>query len=355
MELFRLRHPDWQLVLSFFSPSGYQVRKDYPGADCVCYLPLDTPRNAREFLDILRPRIAIFVKYEFWYFYLRELHRRNITTYLICGIFRPEQLFFKSYGGFYRQWLHFFRGLLLQDTRSAELLAACGIQEGVAVLGDARFDRVYEAAQQRTPLDMVATFCGDSQIFVAGSTWPTDEEGLHRVIAALPTHWKFILVPHEIHETHIAQWTETYAPLAVRYSSQPTPAELQAARLLIVDRVGILLQIYHYAHLAYVGGGFGVGIHNTLEPAACGVPVIIGPKHQAFREALELIAVGGAKVVRNPDDFAQVIVPLMQDTTARSQMGTIAQEYVRSHIGVSHEIVRTLEQEIGIAPTKPKP
>lgn len=347
MELFKQRHPDWKLVVTFYSPSGYEVRKNYSVADLVCYLPLDTPRNARRFVDAIKPTVAVFVKYEFWYYYLRELHQRGVAVYLISAIFRREQAFFKSYGHLYRQWLLLFKGLMVQDQASVDLLAKHHIVKGVQVVGDSRFDRVWQAATQPTKqLEKIELFCTDSSIFVAGSTWPPDEEHIRSVINAMPPDWKCILVPHEIHEAHILEIMSQYGGCAVRYTSPSTPEELHAAHLLIVDQVGLLLSLYRYADFAYIGGGFGVGIHNTLEPASCGLPVLFGPNFSNFREARELIALGAAVSLHTKEDFMRECSLLMSNQQKRKTMGHLAKEYVATNTGASQKIVDTIEREL---------
>lgn len=347
MELFKRLHPNWQLVVTFFSPSGYEVRKDYPLADFVLYLPLDTPSNARRFIDTLQPTIAVFVKYEFWYFYLRELRRRGIAVHLISALFRPEQLFFKSYGMGYRSWLQLFNTLMVQDVQSSELLARFGIAQQVAVVGDSRFDRVYEAAQQPRSVEKVEIFAANVSVFVAGSTWPADEERLLPIFRELPKGWKAILVPHEIHEQNIVHWLHLFsAEEIVRYTAETTLEHLQKARIMIVDSVGLLLAIYRYASLVYVGGGFGVGIHNTLEPATFSLPITFGPHFTAFREALDLIDRGAALTLETQEDFREELLQLMHDTALRAKMGSIARDYVLANIGASQRIIKLLERSI---------
>lgn len=345
MERFKQLHPDWKLVITFYSPSGYEVRKNYAVADLVSYLPLDTPRNARKFITLIQPTVAVFVKYEFWYYYLHELSKRHIPSYLISAIFRREQAFFRrGYGALYRRWLLLFTGLMVQDQPSANLLAEYGIVQGVQVVGDSRFDRVWQAASQPVkPLEKVEAFCANAPVFVAGSTWAADEEYLRPVIDAMPQEWKCIVVPHEIHEANILDWLSRYASTAVRYTAESTPEELQHARVLLVDQVGILLSIYRYASLAYVGGGFGVGIHNTIEPAACGLPVCFGPNFAAFREARELITQGAALSLHSAEDFMRELLALMQNKHKREEMGHTAKEYVAANIGASGRIIATIE------------
>ena len=349
MERFRREHPDWQLVVTFFSPSGYEIRKNYAQATYVGYLPLDTPRNARRFLDIVRPTVALFVKYEFWYYFLRELHRRSIPTFLVSAIFRPKQAFFKPYGAYYRRWLLLFDELLVQDQRSRELLAAHGISEGVDVVGDARFDRVVEGVTQTMHLEKIEHFAHASQLLVLGSLWQADAERLFPVLDTLPEGWKCVVVPHEIREGEIEGWMKRYAGKAIRYTQTTTSEALEAARLLIVDKVGILFSIYHYAQIAYVGGGFGVGIHNTLEPAVFGIPVLFGPNHTAFREALELLAEGGAEALETQEEFQERFAVLFQDQSLRERMGKRARDYVFSHTGASELVCRKIDRRLSLS------
>ena len=342
MERFKREHPDWQLVVTFFSPSGYEVRKHYAQADYVGYLPLDTPRNARCFLDAVSPTVAVFVKYEFWYYMLRELKRRGVATYLVSGIFRPSQAFFKSYGKHYRRWLLFFEALLVQDASSRDLLAHYGITQGVEVVGDTRFDRVEEGARKTVALEKLEGFAAGAKLLVAGSIWPADAERLTPIFDTLPAGWKCVIVPHEIHESEIVAWLKRYEGQAVRYSMPYTPAEWTLARYLVVDTVGLLLSIYHYGQLAYVGGGFGVGIHNTLEPAAFGQPVLFGPNHTFFREALDLLELGGAQTLATQDDFQTNFAQLFEDEELRKQMGRIARDYVVSNVGASERVCQRI-------------
>lgn len=346
MERFKREHPDWQLVVTFFSPSGYEVRKHYAQADYVGYLPLDTPRNARRFLEVVRPTVAVFVKYEFWYYFLRELHRGGVPTYLVSGIFRPEQAFFKGYGKHYRRWLLLFEALLVQDERSRDLLASHGITQGVEVVGDTRFDRVEEGAGKTVALEKLEGFAAGEKLLVAGSIWGADAEYLTPIFDTLPEGWKCVIVPHEIHESEIEAWLKRYEGNAVRYTAPYTPAEWTCARYLVVDTVGLLFSIYHYGQLAYVGGGFGVGIHNTLEPAAFGLPVLFGPHYTAFREALDLLELGGAQALSTQEAFQKNFSQLFEDEELRAQMGRIARDYVFSNVGASERVCSRINAQL---------
>lgn len=343
MEHFMAQHRGWRLVVSFFSPSGYEVRANYGPAAYVCYLPLDTPRNAHDFVQLVRPQLAVFVKYELWYNVLEALRSAGVETFLISARFRPEQAFFRWYGRWYLEWLQLFKQIFVQDAESQLLLETFEVQ-GVQVAGDTRFDRVAEVAAGADPVDLVARFVGGGPTLVAGSTWPADEAALGRVVQAMPAGWRAVVVPHEINDGRIRAWMRGLGVPAVRYTADPNAEALAAARVLVVDTVGLLLRIYQYADLAYVGGGFGVGIHNVLEPAAFGVGVLFGPVHRAFREALGLIEDGGAIGVQSTAELEAVLLRLMGDEPARSAMGRAALGYVQSHTGATARVVGCLSE-----------
>lgn len=256
MEQFMAQRPGWRLVVSFFSPSGYTVRQNYPLASCVCYLPLDTARNARRFLEIVRPSLAFFVKYELWYNYLRLLHQQGIPTFLISAIFRPSQPFFRWWGRAYRRWLGYFTRVFVQDSESLALLNRFGISNA-EVAGDTRFDRVQEASQHAEPLVQLSSFFANRRALVAGSTWPPDETGLVEVAKRLPDGWCMVLIPHEIDARRIAQWRKCVGCPSLLYSELGGQCASAEYRILVVDTVGLLLRLYQYAALAYVGGGSG--------------------------------------------------------------------------------------------------
>jgi 3-deoxy-D-manno-octulosonic-acid transferase len=342
MEAIRKRYPQYKILLTFFSPSGYEVRKDYDGADVICYLPFDTPFKVNKFLHLANPAMAIFIKYEFWYNYLAELKRRNIPTYLVSGIFRREQLFFKWYGGWYRKALLCFERLFVQNEASAQLLAEFGITN-VSVCGDTRFDRVLEIQRQARLLPMVEEFVGDGDklVVVAGSTWPQDEDVL------LPyfnehTEMKLIIAPHEIHREHLIDIATKLKRPSIRLSetNEQTVADKDC---LIIDSFGMLSSVYRYGHIAYIGGGFGRGIHNTLEAAVYGIPVLFGPNYQKFREAKELILAGGGFTIANEEGFRALMEKMTADTDFRQSAGHVVADYVQQNSGVTEKILKELE------------
>jgi len=335
IEQLKKEKPGTKILLTFFSPSGYEVRKDYAGADIVSYLPLDTPYAASSFVKLVKPSKAIFIKYEFWPNYLMALQSAKVPVYSISAIFRPTQIFFKWYGGWYLNLLKSFRHIFVQDQSSLELLAKHGFSK-ITVAGDTRFDRVYDLCQQAKELPLIESFVQGKQVIVAGSTWPKDEELLVRYLNLHPDV-KLILVPHEIHEAHILEISKLLDGRFVRYS-EASGANLTDASCLVVDTIGILSSIYRYANVAYIGGGFGVGIHNTLEAAVWSVPVVFGPNYHRFREARKLIAVGGAFSVSNYALLETQLDRLLKDTSA----GKMAGEYVKSNTGATRLILKKI-------------
>ncbi|HCT29514.1 MAG TPA: 3-deoxy-D-manno-octulosonic acid transferase [Bacteroidales bacterium] len=301
IEAFRSKYPDIKILLTFFSPSGYEIRKNYQGADYICYLPLDTYWNSKKFIDIVNPIATIFVKYEFWYFYLNGLKKRGIPTYVISAIFRPEQAFFKWYGGWYCKFLANFKHLFVQNEKSKELLASIGVSN-VTVAGDTRFDRVVANAKAAKAITLIEQFAGNSKVLVAGSTWPKDEEVIIEHFKTNPHNLKLIIAPHEIHEQEIEKLRNSFGIKTLRYT-KPDECNPSDAQVLIIDTIGILSSVYRYGHFAYIGGGFGVGIHNTLEAAVFGIPVVFGPNYSRFQEAVELIEIGSAKSITDLQEF----------------------------------------------------
>ncbi len=301
IEAFRVKYPEIKILLTFFSPSGYEVRKNYQGADYIFYLPLDTLWNAKRFLDIVNPVATVFVKYEFWYFYLNGLKKRGAPTYVISAIFRPEQAFFKWYGGWYRKFLANFQHLFVQNEKSKELLSSIGINN-VSVAGDTRFDRVIANAQAAKVIPLIEQFVGNSKVMVAGSTWPKDEEIIIEHFKTNPHNLKLIIASHEIHEQEIEKLRNRFGLKTLRYT-KPDEFNPNDAQVLVIDTIGILSSVYRYGHISYIGGGFGVGIHNTLEAAVFGIPVLFGPNYHRFNEAVELIAIGSAKSIESIDEL----------------------------------------------------
>lgn len=336
MERIRRDYPEYKILLTFFSPSGYEVRKDYQGADIICYLPLDTIRNARRFLRRVRPVMAFFIKYEFWYNYLHILKHRNIPVYSVSSIFRPDQVFFKWYGYQYAHVLKCFTRFMVQNEQSKLLLAKLGITD-VDVVGDTRFDRVLQIKEAAKQLPIVEAFKQDYKVFVAGSSWPPDEDIFIRFFNE-HKDWKLIIAPHVIGEDHLQHILSKLDRKTVRYT-QTTAEEAASADCLIIDCFGLLSSIYHYGEVAYVGGGFGVGIHNVLEAAVWDVPVIFGPNNHRFQEARGLIAAGGGFEINNDEDFVNVMTRLMNDQTALTEAGTKAGTFVMSLSGATDKVL----------------
>lgn len=345
MEQFLKQNPGWKLVVTFFSPSGYAIRQNYSKALYVCYLPPDKIGNARKFIQMLQPQLVFFVKYDLWRNYLRTLHELEVPTYLISAIFRPEQLFFKSYGGWYRKWLHYFTRILVQNEYSAELLKTIDVHR-VTVAGDTRFDRVVDAAKSSVEYPPVRHLAERAKIFIAGSTWPADQAPLLQVALELPEDWIFVLVPHEVDNARINRWIKLLPYPSARVSQNPMPEQLKQVKVLVVDTVGHLLAAYSSASLAYVGGGFGAGIHNTLEPAIFGIPVVFGPNYERFQEAKELLATGAAASVEAPNKLAELILKIMKDDALRESMGSKAALYVRENTGATQRILSYVEANV---------
>ncbi len=336
IERLRRNDPNRKILLTFFSPSGYEVRKNYDQVDLVCYLPFDTPENVRCFLDLAQPEKAIFVKYEFWANYLLELKRRAIPTYIISSIFRPKQIFFKSYGAFFRSLLHCYTTLYVQNEASKQLLEKHGITN-VVVGDDTRFDRVADIAAAAKDLPIAAAFAADNKVLVAGSTWEPDEELLTRYINANKDICRMVIAPHVVSPLHIERLCAKLRCNFVLYS-HTTPEEAAKANCLVVDTIGVLSSLYRYGRVAYVGGGFGVGIHNTLEAAVWQIPVVFGPNYAKFREANDLIACGGGFCVRSYRHLEDCITALLIDHDAGQRAG----EYVRKHVGATEKISKEI-------------
>lgn len=345
IERLRATHPEYKILLTFFSPSGYEVRKNYEGADIVCYLPLDTIRNARRFLRAVRPVMAFFIKYEFWYNYLHILKHRGVPVYSVSSIFRPGQVFFKWYGHNYGKVLRCISHFFVQNEVSKDLLKSIGI-ENATVVGDTRFDRVLEIKNQAKKLPIVEAFKGINnsnsgcKVFVAGSSWQPDEDIFIRFFNEHPD-WKLIIAPHVIGEDHLSYILEKLKMKTVRYT-QATEASAAEARCLIIDCFGLLSTIYRYGEIAYVGGGFGVGIHNVPEAAVWGVPVIFGPNNKRFQEAQDLLACKGSFEVTDYESFNAIISRLISDEEFCRQSGEASANYVTSRSGASEKIMQSV-------------
>lgn len=341
MEQLRRDHPEYKILLTFFSPSGYEVRKNYEGADIICYLPLDTVRNARRFLRAIRPVMAFFIKYEFWYNYLHILSHRNVPVYSVSSIFRPGQIFFRWYGRQYGRVLKCFTHFFVQNETSRQLLHdELGI-DNVTVSGDTRFDRVLQICSAAKQLPLVEAFKKDYKVFVAGSSWPPDEEIFIRYFNE-HRDWRLVIAPHVIDEDHLQQIVSKLDRKVVRYT-QATEQEAAEAECLIIDCFGLLSSIYRYGEVAYVGGGFGVGIHNVLEAAVWSVPVIFGPNNERFQEAQGLLAGGGGFQIDDYASFSQLMDRFDQDAAYRKAAGGKAGAYVSQNAGATDTILQNVE------------
>lgn len=350
IERLRREHPEVPILLSFFSPSGFEVRKNYPYVDAVVYLPFDTPRRVRKFLDLVRPSMAIFIKYEFWGNYLEELHKRGIPTYLISSIFRPGQRFFRKGGGLFRRMLGCFTHLYVQDERSRRLLRVIDVKN-VTVAGDTRFDRVTDVMRSSVEIPGFPGFAPRTRLkFIAGSSWEADEEIYVPWLNAHP-EIGFIIAPHEFNETRLEALRNRFASKTVLLLSEwihilkesergntPPPAWLSGIRGIIVDSFGKLSSLYRFADIAYIGGGFGAGIHNLNEAAVYGIPVVFGPNHEKFKEASDLITCGGGFSVANFSEFGATIDTLVNSPEEIRRAGDAAGKYIRDNLGATDRI-----------------
>lgn len=339
MEKIRERYPDYKILLTFFSPSGYEVRKHYQGADIVCYLPFDKPRNVSKFLDLVHPCMAFFIKYEFWANYLNELHKRRIPVYSVSSIFRKEQIFFKWYGGTYRKVLKNFDQLFVQNETSKRFLSKIGVNQ-VTVVGDTRFDRVLEIRHQAKDLPLVERFKGDSLTLVAGSSWPPDEDMFIEYFNNHP-EMKLVIAAHVIDENHLVEIISKLKRPYVRYS-KANEKNVENADCLIIDCFGLLSSIYRYGEIAYVGGGFGAGIHNILEAAVYGIPVIFGPRYHKFMEAKQLIEAKGAYSVKSYEELKSLLDKMLTDEDYLHKVGENAGNYVTGNLGASEKILKMI-------------
>lgn len=342
IEKLRLDYPEHKILVTFFSPSGYEVRKNSKVADLVCYLPMDSYANVKVFLDTAKPVLAIFVKYEIWPNYLKALNNRQIPVVLISAIFMKRQIYFKWYGGFMRRALRRFSHIFVQNEESKSLLQGLGIDQ-VTISGDTRFDRVSRIREQDNTLTFMESFRSNRLCMVAGSTWPEDEDILLDYINSSKDHTCFVIAPHNIKPDHIDQLKTKLQKRTLLYS-EINSEKLDGYQVLLVDTIGLLTRIYSYADIAYVGGGFATGLHNTLEPAVFGVPVIIGPNYHKFQEAMDLVHQKGILVVRDKEEFQGIIEQLLNDDEFRHNTGLINSNYIYNKRGASIQIMNYLRR-----------
>lgn len=343
------QYPSYRLLVSFFSPSGYLVRKNHPIADYVTYLPMDSHSNARQFLLLVKPQLAIFIKYEFWFYYLSTLKERQVPTLLVSGIFRPDQLFFRSYGRFYRNMLPNFTRFFVQDEHSKKLLDSIGYGNRTTVSGDTRFDRVIDIAHQFRENPAITHFCAAHTTIVAGSTWSEDDKALHH-LAVQHKELRMIVAPHDIQQDRLNECSKYY-PDAMLYTEYLAAFEQNNApeqvRTLIINNMGMLSSLYHYAQIAFIGGGFtDDGIHNTLEAAVYGVPVVFGPVYEKYLEAIELIEAGAAFTALDVVELEEIINELLAHKEKRSVAGTAARNYVRDHAGATRKVLHYIQENL---------
>lgn len=340
IESFRTKYPDYKILLTFFSPSGYEIRKDYEQADFVFYLPIDSKQNAKKFIQIVNPDIVVFIKYEFWYNYINELKNNNIPIFTISAIFRKNQHFFQWYGGWSRSMLRNLTSLFVQNQDSYDLLQSIHMNNMI-VSGDTRFDRVFTIAQQAKTFPLVQKFAGQYKVLLAGSTWPHGENLISKLLSET-NEIKLIIAPHEVHEERITSIQKLFSKKNTILYSEAEESSIEAADVLIIDQIGILSGLYQYCDIAYIGGGFGKGIHNILEAATFGKPVIIGPNYQKFKEAVDLIELGGSFSVSNETNLSKVFSRLVESNEDYTIASNICKTFIEENRGATDKILKKL-------------
>ena len=338
LQAVKNQYPEKEIIITFFSPSGYEIRKNSPLGDYILYLPVDSKKNAVDFIELFKPEIAIFNKYEYWYFYFEKLSEKQIPLYVTSAIFRPKQIFFKFYGRFNRKILNLVTQFFVQNEESIKLLKSIGFHNAT-LGGDTRFDSVLDLVKNKKDYQLINQFKGESQLFIAGSTWPEDENFIGNYIDKQPLDWKFIIAPHEILETKLLTLEKVINVKSIRYSKLIEKSSTDA-KVLIIDNIGMLSSLYAYGEIAFIGGGFGTGIHNTLEAAAWGLPVIFGPNYDKFQEAKDLVELQGGFTVANQNESNTIINQLMSSEDYRKQSGEIAKNYVSKNTGATAFIMK---------------
>jgi 3-deoxy-D-manno-octulosonic-acid transferase len=342
IEAFKKQHPQYRILLTFFSPSGFEVRKNYEHADHVCYLPADTPDNAKRFVEMARPALVVFVKYEYWHNIMHEITTREIPLYIMSAIFRPSQYFFKWYGKRFLKNLDQITHFFVQNQNSADLLVDHGITQ-VSVTGDTRFDRVAKIAQESISFPLVEAFVGgNKEIILAGSTWPADEILLAKLYKSNPGKYKLIIAPHETNESHLQSLESLFPEVSVRYS-QARQVGVARKQILIIDSIGLLSKLYRYGRYAYIGGGFGAGIHNVPEAAVYGIPVIFGPNYRKFQEAVDLIENGGAFSINDYQGLADIFRKLSDNEEAWQHSADASRKYVARQLGATAKVMGAIQ------------
>ena len=341
IEAIKQRYPQYKILLTFFSPSGYEVRKDYPMADEVAYLPTDTPRHASQWVRRHHFVAAFFIKYEFWFNYMRALKNADIPLFYISLILKPDSFFFRPYGRWFRQQLHEVTHFFVQDETTADLLAQNGF-DNVTLCGDTRFDRVAAIAEQAKPFPDIERFIAGRQCIIAGSTWPPDEKLLQGFVSQLPDDYCLILAPHDISASHVAQIKAMFSEVQCYTEMDPSVS----AKILVVDTIGILSQLYQYARFVYIGGGFGVNIHNIQEPVTFGCPVVFGPKYKSFKEAVDLVALQGAFSVSNATELESIFNRLITDEPFYAKASQTCSDYLKSQVGATEIIMKSFENSL---------
>jgi 3-deoxy-D-manno-octulosonic-acid transferase len=345
IEAYRKRWPEKKILLTFFSPSGYEVRKNYDQADFIFYLPADTPNNARRFLKTVQPESVFFVKYDFWFNYINALHKQNIPFFFISALFRKNQHFFKWYGGWFRKHLRYVTRFFVQNQESVDLLNSVGILE-VDLTGDTRFDRVSDIAGQARPMPLIGQFCAGKQVFIAGSSWEPDEAIFLPLIALKELNLKYVIAPHDPSPERLRYILEHLEQPAILFSDL-TGENAVKADILVIDSVGILSQLYRYATVAFIGGGYGAGIHNIQEPVTFGVPVMFGPNYHKFREARDLVALGGAFSIASTAGLKKQVLEIIGNPQEYKRLSAICRNYIAENQGATVKIMAYLDAAAG--------
>lgn len=339
IEAFRTAYPDYKILLTFFSPSGYEVRKDYDGADYIIYLPADTPANALQFIQLVRPQLALFIKYEFWYNYLLALKAAQVPIVSFSAIFRPDQLFFKPWGQFYRDMLHYFDHILVQNQESVSLLTSIDITN-VTLAGDTRFDRVAQVVTTKKAIPIAEAFKSTSPLLVIGSAWPDDMAVLIPFLNAFPKPLKVIIAPHEIHSDEMERWQNQLKKRSIRFS-EAAIIDASTTDILIIDNVGMLSSLYQYGEFAYIGGAFKQGLHNILEAATFGMPLFFGPKFAKFQEAVDLVNEGAAFPISSVAELTSAFSKQYENAEEASE---ISRQYVQRNIGATTKVMEVIQK-----------